>query len=103
MLTYTNGVGHLIMSIFMTLIGLALILYPGMSTATQGVGIGLIMAVQAAWFVPGAAKQVASEMVKLLPPIQAVQAAPAQATTQIGSSTPVDMDATVKLPAVKPS
>ncbi len=64
LLTYSNGYGHLIMSIFMTLVGLALILVPGVNTGAQGVGIGIILAVQAAWFVPGAAKQVAPEVVK---------------------------------------
>lgn len=67
MLRYTNGIGHFLMSIFMTLVGLVLILYPGISPATQGVGIGVILAVQAAWFVPGAAKQVAHEVSSQLP------------------------------------
>lgn len=71
LLTYSNGYGHLIMSIFMTLVGLVLILVPGVNNGAEGVGIGIILAVQAAWFVPGAAKQVASEMVKQM------QAAPA--------------------------
>jgi hypothetical protein len=66
LLKYSNGTGHLIMSIFMTLVGLALILYPGLPSATQGIGIGLILAVQAAWFVPGAAKQVATEITKTI-------------------------------------
>lgn len=61
-LKYTNGVGHLIMSIFMTLVGLALILVPNLNSGAQGVGIGLILAVQAAWFVSGGAKQVAYEV-----------------------------------------
>jgi hypothetical protein len=64
LLRYSNGVGHLIMSIFMTLIGLSLILIPGINVAAQGVGIGIILAVQAAWFIPGAARQAVNEVVK---------------------------------------
>src|SRR5258708_34335653 len=60
----TNGTGPLFMSIFMALVGLTLILIPGVNSGVQGVGIGIILAVQAAWFVPGAAKQVATEVVK---------------------------------------
>lgn len=64
LLKYTNGTGHLIMSILMTLVGLALILCPGLTAATQAVGIALILSVQTAWFVPGAARQVVHEVVK---------------------------------------
>lgn len=71
LLTYSNGYGHLIMSIFMTLVGLALILIPGVNSGAQGVGIGIILAVQAAWFVPGAAKQVATEVIKQMNTIPA--------------------------------
>lgn len=59
---YTNGVGHLIMSILMALIGLALILAPGTDATTKGVGVSLLLTVSAAWFVPGAARQVAKEV-----------------------------------------
>lgn len=90
-LTYSNGWGHLVMSMFMTIVGIVLILYPGDPPSAQGVGIGLILAVQAAWFVPGAAKQVATEVVKALPtgPLP---------TVQMGS-TPIDMQSTLQLPA----
>lgn len=76
LLSYTNGVGHFAMSIFMTLVGLTLIVVPGLNSGAQGVGIGLILAVQAAWFVPGAAKQVAYEVSKqlvVIPPVEADQ------------------------------
>lgn len=63
--TYTNGVGHLIMSIFFTLVGLFLIVYPGLDAGIKGVGIGLIGTVSAAWFIPGAAKQVATNVEKV--------------------------------------
>lgn len=77
------------MSIFLTLVGIALILYPGTPADAHGVGIGLILTVQGAWFIPGAAKQVATEVVKAMQPT----------TVQVGSST-VDMEATLKLPKV---
>lgn len=63
---YTNGVGHLIMSIVMTCAGLALILLTTDATM-RGVGVTLILTVQAAWFVSGGAKQVAAEVIKQLP------------------------------------
>ena len=64
---YTNGTGHLIMSVLMSLVGLTLILWPGLPAATTGVGIGLILTIQTAWFIPGAAKQVAHEVGKQIP------------------------------------
>lgn len=60
---YTNGVGHLIMSVICTLTGVALIMYPGLDPSTRSVGITLILTVQGYWFVAGSAKQVASEVV----------------------------------------
>jgi len=77
------------MSIFLTLIGVVLILYPGTPPDAHGVGIGLILTVQGAWFIPGAAKQVATEVVKAMP----------ARTVQVGSSE-IDMQATLKLPKV---
>jgi hypothetical protein len=59
--TYSNGCGHLIMSVLMTIVGLALVLFTA-DPATKGVGITLILTVQGAWFISGAAKQVAHEM-----------------------------------------
>ncbi|SRR5579885_161408 len=110
MLEYTNGVGHLIMSIFMTLIGLLLIIYPGLPSSTNGVGIGVILAVQTAWFVPGAARQVAHEVAKQVP--AAIAAAttgglnpPATPPNQVAAGHPTveivyDSTITSKLPKV---
>lgn len=66
-LTYTNGVGHLIMSILLILVGVLLIIYPGLSSDAHGIGIGLIMTVTSAWFIPGAAKQVIYQAQKSIP------------------------------------
>lgn len=56
---YTNGAGHLIMSILFASIGLVLIL-----TGYSPVGIPLLMTVASAWFIPGAAKSVAHQVTK---------------------------------------
>ncbi len=59
MLKYTNGVGHLIMSIVGIAAGLILILIPmGVDTSLRGIGVSIIITVMNAWFIPGAAKQV---------------------------------------------
>jgi hypothetical protein len=63
LIKYTNGTGHLIMSIVGTAAGIALILVPGLDATTKGVGVALISTVQGYWFVSGSAKQVASEVV----------------------------------------
>jgi hypothetical protein len=78
---YTNGVGHLIMSIICTISGIALILIPGLDSTTKGVGVTLIMTVQGYWFVSGSAKQVASEVVSQMNQLSAAPA-PAPAPTQ---------------------
>ncbi len=89
LLHYTNGVGHLIMSIFLTLVGLVLIIYPGLPASTNGVGVGIILAVQAAWLVPGAAKQVAHEVSKQVP--AAVAAATAASQTMQAQPQPLQI------------
>lgn len=63
-LKYTNGVGHLIMSVVGMIGGLLLILLTQDPTA-RGIGITLVLTVQAAWFIPGSAKQVAYEVQKV--------------------------------------
>lgn len=63
LIRYTNGVGHLIMSVICTMSGIALMLIPNLDATTRGVGVTLIMTVQGYWFVSGSAKQVASEVV----------------------------------------
>lgn len=62
LLKYTNGVGHLVMSIVACIVGLALVVYPGTEASTRGVGISIILTVVGAWFVPGAARQVAEQV-----------------------------------------
>ena len=62
-LKYTNGVGHLIMSLATLGAGLALVLVSTDSTL-RGLGVALILTVQGAWFIPGSAKQVATEVVQ---------------------------------------
>lgn len=58
MLKYTNGWGHLIMSLATMFVGVFLYLH-----GTTGLGTELIGAVVAAWFIPSAAKQVAHQVV----------------------------------------
>lgn len=65
-LRYANGFGHLIMSVSSMATGLLLILLSTDPTA-HAIGVTLIMTVSGYWFVPGAAKQVASEIVNALP------------------------------------
>lgn len=66
LLKYTNGIGHLIMSLATTATGLALVLLTH-DPATQGVGVTLILTVNGAWFISGSARQVATEVVNQLP------------------------------------
>jgi len=81
---YTNGVGHLVMSLVATATGLALILAPT-DASTKGVGVTLIMTVQGYWFVSGSAKQVASEVVSQM----GQQAGPESTTvTQVLTAVP---------------
>lgn len=61
MLKYTNGWGHLIMSLATMFVGVLLYLH-----GVNGLGTGLIATVVSAWFVPSAAKQVAHQVVEEL-------------------------------------
>lgn len=70
MLKYTNGVGHLIMSVAFAVIGTLIIILPTDPTI-KGLGVTLLLTVSGAWFIPGAAKQVAYEVQKQLPPAPA--------------------------------
>ncbi len=62
LLKYSNGVGHLIMSLFFGTVGLIMTIYPALDPSVRGVGIGILLTVTGAWFVPGAAKQVAYQV-----------------------------------------
>lgn len=62
---YTNGTGHLIMSVLTLIVGLCLVLFTNDGTI-RGLGVSLIISVHGAWFISGAAKQVAHEVGKQL-------------------------------------
>lgn len=102
-LKYTNGRGHLIMSVLLLIVGLALVLFSGDAT-TKGIGITLILTVQGAWFIPGAAKQVAYEVSnQLSTPLTAITSAIASSVITPTPTAVIDPDATEpKLPIVKP-
>jgi hypothetical protein len=98
LLRYTNGTGHLIMSVVATIAGLIMILVPGDPTV-RGTGVSIILAVNAYWFVSGAAKQVATEVVNQMnAPAQASISVPVQPPTQkaVVSLEPVDPEVTPK-------
>lgn len=77
LLQYSNGVGHLVMSILLIFTGVFLVVFPGLDATTKGVGISLILTVSGAWFIPGAARQVAEKVQKnvsdALPPVTEVK------------------------------
>lgn len=52
------------MSILFSIIGLILIILPVTDASIKAVGIGLLMTVSGAWFVPNAARQVVQEINK---------------------------------------
>jgi hypothetical protein len=62
LLKYSNGWGHLIMSVVSMVTGLLLILLTT-GAMTRGIGTGLILTVQGYWFVTASAKQTAAEIV----------------------------------------
>lgn len=89
LLKYTNGTGHLVMSLACLVVGLCLVLFSP-DAGTKATGTTIILTVFGAWFIPGAAKQVAHEVAnQLIPP------APESAQP------PADPDATAKMPAIK--
>ncbi|SRR5579885_622665 len=105
---YSNGTGHLIMSILMTLVGVVLVIWPNLPAATSGVGVALILSVQAAWFVPGAAKQVAHEVTNQITTggLQPAPPPPAPPPVQVAAGKPTveivhDSAVTAKLSTVK--
>lgn len=61
LMKYSNGVGHLIMSILTTITGLLLIFF-GPDPATKGIGVAFLLTVQGYWYVSGSAKQIAHEI-----------------------------------------
>ncbi len=85
LIKYTNGLGHLLMSIICTLAGLVLVLIPGTDATTKGVGTTLILTVQSSWFISGSAKQVASEVVSQMNQVAGPQA---ETLTQVLTAVP---------------
>lgn len=86
LLNYTNGVGHLIMSVLFTMVGLALILLTSDATL-RGLGVTIILTVQAAWFIPGSAKQIATEVFKQLQVTGYIQTPQSTTTTSTTTTT----------------
>ena len=70
---YSNGWGHLIITIFFGILGGLLILLPTSDATSKGVGIALITTTSGAWFIPGAAKQYATEVTKGVQGVQGAQ------------------------------
>lgn len=50
------------MSIFLLTAAMLLVLMPGTGPDLHGIGISLVLTVSGAWFIPGAAKQVLSQL-----------------------------------------
>ena len=59
LLKYSNGYGHLVMSITTLFIALIIVIAPSTDASTKAVGVGMMLTVSGAWFVPGAARQMA--------------------------------------------
>ena len=90
MLKYSNGWGHFLISVLFVVTGLLLIFFSPDGTM-KGIGVGILTTVVGAWFVPGAAKQMATQI---------------QAQVQEAVPAPVpapDPRATVRAPAVRPA
>lgn len=75
MFKYSNGYGHLIVTLFFGALGALLIMLPTADATSRGIGVMLITTSSGAWFIPGAAKQVAVEVIKTASPqgVQGVQ------------------------------
>jgi hypothetical protein len=63
LLTNTNGIGHLIMSIVSIIAAIILIIFCPGNEPVLGVAVSIILTVNGYWFVPSAARQIASEVV----------------------------------------
>lgn len=64
LMDYTNGTGHLILSIVLILVGTAFVLVPYLDQSTRGIGVSIIITVMGSWFIPQAAKQTVDQMNK---------------------------------------
>lgn len=64
---YSNGWGHLIMSVVLCTAGMVLILVPWTDTTTKGIGTGIITMAAGQWLVTSAAKSTIAEVVHQMP------------------------------------
>ena len=64
------------MSIVLIGVGVFLIADPGLDATTKGVGISLILTVSGAWFIPGAARQVAEQVKNVSAPLSPPEVKP---------------------------
>jgi uncharacterized membrane protein HdeD (DUF308 family) len=70
---YSNGWGHLIITIFFGILGTLLILLPTADPTSRGLGVALLTTASGAWFIPGAAKQVVNQVTKQSQGVQGEQ------------------------------
>jgi hypothetical protein len=62
LIKYSNGTGHLIMSVLLSIIGATLICLPWLSLGMHGIGTGILVTVVGAWFSTSGAKAVVKEV-----------------------------------------
>lgn len=63
-LKYSNGFGHLLMSIICLICGVALVLFENGNATIQAIGIGLITTVSGYWFVTSSANAIAQNILQ---------------------------------------
>ena len=104
MLKYSNGWGHFLISVLFVVTGLLLIFFSP-DVTMKGIGVGILTTVVGAWFVPGAAKQMATqiqEQVKEVVPAPAPAPDP-RATVRTSSVRPAPPLPAVQLPSSPPA
>ena len=105
MLKYSNGWGHFLISVIFVVTGLLLIFFSPDGTM-KGIGVGILTTVVGAWFVPGAAKQVANQIqaqVNEAVPAPAPDPAPALATAVMPAARKAPPLPAVQLPSSPPA
>jgi len=75
LLQYSNGWGHLIMSIVLLTVGLILILAPT-DAATKAIGTGIITGVSSTWLITSTGNIIARQVQQNQQPQQPTQATP---------------------------
>lgn len=63
-LKYSNGFGHLLMSIVCLACGVSLILFENNNPTIQAIGIGLVTTVSGYWFVTSSANAIAQNILQ---------------------------------------